>query len=54
MNEFEIQNFRQQSKYTQMIFEDIPMLILDGLMVGGVLSVPKIIGQGISDSSLLM
>ena len=35
-----------------MIFEDIPMLLLDGLMVAGVFQVPKILEGGISGSSL--
>ena len=42
MNEYEIQNFKQQSKYTQLLFEDLLMIILDALVIFGVFSVPEL------------
>lgn len=42
MNEFELHNFKSQSKYTQMLFEDLMMVLLDALVVFGVFSVPKV------------
>lgn len=42
INEYEKENFKQQTKYSQLIFEDLLMLILDALIFSGVLRVPKI------------
>ena len=42
MNDFELLNFKQQNKFTQMIFEDLMMLTLDGLVIFGVFKVPKV------------
>ena len=42
MNDFEIENFKQQSKFTQMIFEDLVMILLDVLVVTGVFNLPGV------------
>ena len=42
MNQFEIKNFKQQSIYAQLLFEDSLMILLDSLIFLGVLKVPKI------------
>jgi hypothetical protein len=42
MTEFEIGNFRQQSKYTSLIFQDLMMILLDALVLSGALVVPMI------------
>lgn len=53
MNEFEILNFKQQSKFTQMIFEDVLMLVLDALIIFGFFNVPKITHRGLNGKTLL-
>ena len=54
MNQFEILNFKKQAKFTQVIFEDIPMLILDTLVIVGILSVPKVSVKLLSESTVYM
>ena len=55
MNEFEIVNFKQQSKFTQTIFEDWMMLLLDALIIGGFLSVPELTKKkGLKANTLFM
>lgn len=50
MTDFEIMNFKQQSKYIQFVFEDFPMLVLDFFIVTGVLTVPKIFNAAFTNS----
>ena len=54
MNDFEISNFKQQSKFAQMIFEDYLMLVLDVLVVARVFSVPKVTDGRFKLSSLIL
>lgn len=49
-----MQNFKQQSKFAQMIFEDLPMLLLDALVVFGILQVPKVKRGAFTSRALLM
>ena len=42
MNDYMIQNMKIQSSYTQMLFEDLPMLLLDIVVFSGMLKVPEV------------
>lgn len=52
MNEFEMQNFKIQSKFSQMIFEDFMMLLMDLLIVIGVFSVPDVFDKNFEGNAL--
>jgi hypothetical protein len=54
MNEYEIESFKKQSKYTQLIFEDLLMILLDALVISGVFSVPEMTSGNFSGGILLM
>ena len=54
MNQFEMNNFKQQSKYAQLVFEDFLMLLLDLLVVVKVFSVPKIVSDSFSESGFFL
>ena len=53
MNEYEIENFKQQSKYSQVIFEDFSMVLIDVLILSKVLKVDKALGKSFSENILL-
>ena len=40
--EYEIMNLKLQSKYTQLIFEDLMMILLDILVISGIFSVSEL------------
>jgi hypothetical protein len=54
MNEYEIESFKKQSKYTQLIFEDLLMIVLDAFVILGVFSVPLMTSGNFSGGILLM
>ena len=37
MSDYDVSNFRQQSKFTQLIFEDFMMIALNSLIIAGIL-----------------
>ena len=53
MNSFEIQSFKEQTKFTQTLFEDIPMITINILMLSNYLSVPKVSQNLFTEFTLL-
>lgn len=41
LNSFEIQSFEHQKKITQLLFEDLPMIVLDGFILFKILDLSE-------------
>lgn len=52
MNEYELYNFKSQKKFTQTIFEDSMMILLDSILLSGVLSAPVVTKSFINEGVL--
>ena len=54
MNRFEIISIKQQRVYSQLVFEDVTMMLLDLFIFTGLLNVPKITQGAISENDFYL